>query len=113
MKPWCCAMAEPRPLQSRPSPLSPKPQATGHKPQALCKGCMTTCTPHIGSASGFGAQADLLVAQTPSRRSDVENGNRLVIVLNGVNTIDSTVVTQRMLNNFRVEQLAITGIAGA
>ncbi len=84
--------------------------------------CLTDCTPRIGIVSAFGAEADLLVAQTRSRRlhtingkrftTGVLRGNRVVIVLSGVSMINSTLVTQQMLDHFRVERLVMSGIAG-
>jgi adenosylhomocysteine nucleosidase len=102
-----------------PAQAAPEPQP---KPQAHGKGCLTDCTPRIGIVSAFGAEADLLVAQTQSRRSYLVNGNRfttgllrgnrVVIVLSGVSMINSTMVTQLMLNHFRIERLVMSGIAG-
>ena len=84
--------------------------------------CLTDCTPRIGIVSAFGAETDLLVAQTRSRRlytingkrftTGVLRGNRVVIVLSGVSMINSTLVTQQMLDHFRVERLVMSGIAG-
>jgi adenosylhomocysteine nucleosidase len=86
------------------------------------KGCVTDCTPRIGIVSAFGAEADLLVAQTTARTrysingnqftTGVLRGNRVVIVLSGVSMINSTMVTQQMLNHFRIERLIMSGIAG-
>ncbi len=86
------------------------------------KGCLTDCTQRIGIVSAFGAEADLLVAETRSRKTHVINGNRfttgllrgnrVVIVLSGVSMINSTMVTQLMLNHFRIERLIMSGIAG-
>ncbi|WP_235834955.1 5'-methylthioadenosine/S-adenosylhomocysteine nucleosidase [Piscinibacter terrae] len=84
--------------------------------------CLTDCTPRIGIVSAFGQEADILVAQTARKRSVVINGNRfttgvlrgnrVVIVLSGVSMINSTMVTQLMLDHFRVERLIMSGIAG-
>lgn len=84
--------------------------------------CLTDCTPRIGIVSAFGAEADLLVAQTRGRRTHVVNGNRfttgtlrgnrVVIVLSGVSMVNSAMVTQLMLDHFRVERLIMSGIAG-
>ncbi len=84
--------------------------------------CLTDCTPRIGIVSAFGAEADLLVAQTRAKRTHTINGkrfttgvlrgNRVVIVLSGVSMINSTLVTQQMLDHFRVERLVMSGIAG-
>ena len=84
--------------------------------------CLTDCTPRIGIVSAFGAEADILVAQTTGQRTHVVNGNRfttgtlrgnrVVIVLSGVSMINSTMVTQLMLDHFKVQRLIMSGIAG-
>jgi adenosylhomocysteine nucleosidase len=84
--------------------------------------CPPDCAPRIGIVSAFGQEADILVAQTQDRRTVVLNGNRfttgtlrgnrVVIVLSGVSMINSTMVTQLMLDHFRVERLVMSGIAG-
>ncbi|MCR5866305.1 MAG: 5'-methylthioadenosine/S-adenosylhomocysteine nucleosidase [Aquincola tertiaricarbonis] len=84
--------------------------------------CLTECTPRIGIVSAFGAEADILVAQTTGKRTHTINGNRfttgtlrgnrVVIVLSGVSMINSTMVTQLMLDHFRVQRLIMSGIAG-
>ena len=84
--------------------------------------CPPDCAPRIGIVSAFGQEADILVAQTQDRRTVVVNGNRfttgtlrgnrVVIVLSGVSMINSTMVTQLMLDHFRVERLVMSGIAG-
>jgi adenosylhomocysteine nucleosidase len=84
--------------------------------------CLTDCTPRIGIVSAFGAEADILVAQTTAKRSHTVNGNRfttgmlrgnrVVIVLSGVSMINATMVTQLMLDHFRIERLVMSGIAG-
>lgn len=84
--------------------------------------CLTDCRARIGIVSAFGAEADLLVAQTRSRRTHVIHGKRyttgtlrgnpVVIVLSGVSIVNSTMVTQQMLDHFRVERLVMSGIAG-
>jgi len=96
-------------------------QAPSHAAQAAKK-CLTDCSPRIGVVSAFGAEADLLVAQTQQRKTHVINGNRLttgilrgnrvVIVLSGVSMINSVMVTQLMLDHFRIERLIMSGIAG-
>jgi adenosylhomocysteine nucleosidase len=85
--------------------------------------CLTDCTPRIGIVSAFGAEADVLLEQTTAKRTHDINGNRfttgrlrgnrIVIVLSGVSMINSTMVTQLMLDHFKVERLVMTGIAGA
>lgn len=84
--------------------------------------CLSECTPRIGIVSAFGAEADILLAQTQKRRDWMINGNRyttgilrgnpVVIVLSGVSMINATMNTQLMLNHFRVERLIMSGIAG-
>lgn len=84
--------------------------------------CLTDCTPRIGIVSAFGQEADILVAQTARKRSvfingnrfttGVLRGNRVVIVLSGVSMINSAMVTQLMLDHFRIERLVMSGIAG-
>ncbi len=84
--------------------------------------CLTDCTPRIGIVSAFGQEADLLRAQTLGRREWLINGNRfttgrlrgnpVVIVLSGVSMVNSAMVTQLMIDHFKVERLVMSGIAG-
>jgi purine nucleoside permease len=84
--------------------------------------CLTDCTPRIGIVSAFGAEADILVANTQQRREHLVNGNRfvtgvlegnpVVIVLSGVSMINATMVTQLMVDHFQLERLVMSGIAG-
>jgi adenosylhomocysteine nucleosidase len=84
--------------------------------------CLSECTPRIGIVSAFGAEADILLAQTAAKRVWTINGkpfttgtlrgNRVVIVLSGVSMINSTLVTQQMLDHFHVERLVMSGISG-
>jgi len=84
--------------------------------------CLSECTPRIGIVSAFGAEADILLAQTLQRREWIINGkrfttgllrgNRVVIVLSGVSMINAALVTQQMLDHFRIERLVMSGIAG-
>ena len=84
--------------------------------------CLTECTPRIGIVSAFGAEADILIEQTRQRRTHtihgkrfttgVLRGNRVVIVLSGVSMVNSTMVTQQLLDHFRIERLVMSGIAG-
>jgi adenosylhomocysteine nucleosidase len=85
-------------------------------------GCLSECTPRIGIVSAFGQEADILVAQTRAARTWTINGNRfttgvlrgnpVVIVLSGVSMINSTMVTQLMVDHFKVKRLIMSGIAG-
>jgi adenosylhomocysteine nucleosidase len=84
--------------------------------------CLTECTPRIGIVSAFGQEAAILVGQTRHPRTWVINGNRfttgvlrgnpVVIVLSGVSMINSTMVTQLMVDHFKVQRLVMSGIAG-
>lgn len=84
--------------------------------------CLTDCTPRIGIVSAFGQEATLLIAEARHRRQHVLNGNRfttgtlrgnpVVIVLSGVSMINSTMVTQLLVDHFKVERLVMTGISG-
>lgn len=90
--------------------------------QAAPRACLSECSPRIGIVSAFGQEADILVAQTQHKRSWLINGNRyttgelrgnrVVIVLSGVSMINSTLVTQQMINHFGVERLVMSGISG-
>lgn len=84
--------------------------------------CLSECTPRIGIVSAFGQEAAILVAQTRSARTWLLNGNRfttgvlrgnpVVIVLSGVSMVNSAMVTQLMLDHFKVQRLVMSGIAG-
>jgi adenosylhomocysteine nucleosidase len=84
--------------------------------------CLSDCTPRIGIVSAFGAEADILVAQTTAKRSWTINGNRytsgtlrgnrVVIVLSGVSIVNAAMTTQTMLDHFRITHLLMSGIAG-
>ncbi|HEY9103317.1 5'-methylthioadenosine/S-adenosylhomocysteine nucleosidase [Chitinimonas sp.] len=90
--------------------------------QAKPKACLTECSPRIGIVSAFGAEADILVAETQKKREYLINGNRfttgvlrgnpVVIVLSGVSIPNATMVTQLMIDHFRVHHLMLSGIAG-
>jgi adenosylhomocysteine nucleosidase len=84
--------------------------------------CLTECTPRIGIVSAFGQEADILVAQTRAAHTWIVNGNRfttgalrgvpVVIGLSGVSMVNSTMVTQLMVDHFKVQRLVMSGIAG-
>lgn len=84
--------------------------------------CLSDCSPRIGIVSAFGAEADILLAQTQGKKLWTINGNRfttgtlrgnrVVIVLSGVSMINATLVTQQMLDHFGVQRLLMSGIAG-
>jgi adenosylhomocysteine nucleosidase len=96
--------------------------AIAAQPVAAAPHCLTDCTPRIGIVSAFGAEADILIEQTRNPRVHTINGkrfttgtlrgNRVVIVLSGVSMVNATMVTQQMLDHFRVERLVMSGIAG-
>lgn len=93
-----------------------------HGAVAAPRGCLSDCTPRVGIVSAFGQEAAILVAQTRGRRSVTLNGNRfttgtlrgnrVVIVLSGVSMINSAMVTQLMVDHFRVVRLVMSGISG-
>jgi adenosylhomocysteine nucleosidase len=84
--------------------------------------CSGDCAPRIGIVSAFGAEADVLIAETQSRRTQqiagqrfttgILRGNRVVIVLSGVSMVNAAMTTQRLVDHFRVERLVLSGIAG-
>jgi adenosylhomocysteine nucleosidase len=79
-------------------------------------------TPRLGLVSAFGAEADILIERTVSRRVWTLNGNRfvagrlcgndVVIVLCGVSMVNAAMVTQLMLDHFVIDRLVMSGIAG-
>ncbi|MBS1208216.1 MAG: Menaquinone via futalosine step 2 [Proteobacteria bacterium] len=98
--------------------LTSSVQAAGKLPPH----CLSECTPRIGIVAAFGAEADILLAQTRARRvwtingkrftSGVLRGNRVVIVLSGVSMVNAAMSTQLLLDHFRIERLILSGIAG-
>jgi adenosylhomocysteine nucleosidase len=84
--------------------------------------CLSECTPRIGIVSAFGAEAEILIAETRAPRSwsiggnrfttGVLRGNPVVIVLSGVSMVNAAMTTQRLLDHFRIERLVMSGIAG-
>ena len=91
-------------------------------PTAAAPKCAGDCAPRIGIVSAFGAEADLLVAETRSRRTQtiagqrfttgVLRGNRVVIVLSGVSMVNAALTKERLVDHFRIERLVLSGIAG-
>ena len=85
-------------------------------------GCLTDCTPRFGIVSAFGNEADLLVAKTVDRReyringnvftTGVLEGNPTVIVLTGQSIENASMLTQLLIDHFRVHHLLLSGIAG-
>lgn len=84
--------------------------------------CLSDCTPRIGIVSAFGAEADILLAETQGKKtwtiagqrftSGKLRGNPVVIVLSGVGMVNAAMSTQRLIDHFRVERLILSGIAG-
>jgi adenosylhomocysteine nucleosidase len=97
--------------QTQTSSLMPEPSS-----------CLTECSPRVGIVSAFGAEADILLAETTGARTYVLNGNtfttgtlggvEVVIVLSGVSVVNVAMVTQLMLDHFGITQLLMSGIAG-
>ena len=98
------------------------PPAKSTKSTKPAKTCLTDCRPRIGIVSAFGQEADILIAETQGRRTHLVKGrtfttgtlrgNPVVIVLSGVSMINSTLVTQMMVDHFHIERLVMSGIAG-
>jgi adenosylhomocysteine nucleosidase len=86
------------------------------------RGCLTDCTPRIGIVSAFGAEADLMLAQTSDKSEYDLNGktyttgllvgNAVVIVLSGVSMVNAAMTAQLMIDHFGVTHLVMSGIAG-
>ena len=84
--------------------------------------CLSECKSRIGIISAFGAEAQILLAQTEKKHDWRINGNRfttgelkgnrVVIVLSGVSIVNAAMVTQLMIDHFRIERLVMSGIAG-
>ena len=84
--------------------------------------CLTECTERIGIVSAFGAEADILLAETEGSERYLINGNTfttgtlrdnpVVIVLSGVSVVNATMITQLMIDHFGVTHLLMSGIAG-
>jgi adenosylhomocysteine nucleosidase len=89
--------------------------------QAL-RPCLSDCTPRVGIVSAFGAEADILLAETVDKDEHVINGkvfttgvlrdNPIVIVLSGVSVVNAAMTTQVMIDHFGVTHLIMSGIAG-
>ena len=85
-------------------------------------GCLSDCTPRFGIVSAFGSEAELLVAKTTNRREYSVNGNTfttgmlegnpVVIVLTGQSIENASMLTQALIDHFRVHHLLLSGIAG-
>ncbi len=84
--------------------------------------CLTECTSRLGIVSAFGNEADILLAQTTNKRQYIINGNtfatgqlrgnRVVMVLTGVSIENASMLTQLMIDHFKVHHLLLSGIAG-
>ncbi|MBW4578486.1 MAG: 5'-methylthioadenosine/S-adenosylhomocysteine nucleosidase [Tildeniella nuda ZEHNDER 1965/U140] len=86
------------------------------------KRCLTECKSRLGIVSAFGEEAAILLAETTSKREYKINGNifttgnlrgnRIVIVLSGISIENATMITQLMVDNFNINHLLLSGIAG-
>ncbi|MEH1925908.1 MAG: 5'-methylthioadenosine/S-adenosylhomocysteine nucleosidase [Nostoc sp.] len=86
------------------------------------KGCLTECKPRIGILSAFGQEADILLAETTNKYQYTINGNifttgklrgnNVVIVLTGVSVENASMLTQLTIDNFNINHLLLSGIAG-
>jgi adenosylhomocysteine nucleosidase len=90
---------------------------------ALAKSrCLTECSPRFGIVSAFGAEGDILLANTSNLKqyvikgntftTGILKGNRVVLVLTGVSVANAAMITQVMLDHFNVNHLLLSGIAG-
>ena len=85
-------------------------------------GCLTDCTPRFGIVSAFGNEAELLVGKTVDRReyringnvftTGVLEGNPAVIVLTGQSIENAAMLTQLLVDHFKIHHLLLSGIAG-
>jgi len=85
-------------------------------------GCLTDCTPRFGIVSAFGNEADLLVGKTADRReyringnaftTGVLEGNSVVIVFTGQSIENAVMLTQPLVDHFKIHHLLLSGIAG-
>jgi len=85
-------------------------------------GCISECLPRFGIVSAFGAEADILLADTQNATQFVINGNtfttgdlngnHVVIVLTGVSIENAAMTTQLMIDHFNINHLLLSGIAG-
>jgi len=84
--------------------------------------CLTECTLRFGIVSAFGSEAELLIARTVNSREYRVNGNvfttgtlegvPVVIVLTGQSLENASMLTQLLIDHFRVHHLLLSGIAG-
>jgi adenosylhomocysteine nucleosidase len=84
--------------------------------------CLTECSPRFAVVSAFGGEADLLLAETTQIHkyeingnefaTGVLRGNRVLIVLTGVSIENAAMVTQLMIDHFRVHHILVNGISG-
>jgi adenosylhomocysteine nucleosidase len=98
------------------------PEPAGAMIQQSLRPCLSDCSPRVGIVSAFGAEADLLLAETDDKEQFVINGktfttgvlrdNAIVIVLSGVSVVNAAMTTQVMIDHFGVSHLIMSGIAG-
>src|SRR5438105_12025297 len=79
-----------------------------HRPEPLR--CIMECTPRMGVLAAFGAEADILLAETANKRAYTINGNQfttgdlrgnqVVIALTGVSIANAAMTTQLMIDHF-------------
>ena len=84
--------------------------------------CLSECTPRIGILAAFGQEADLLIAQMQEPGELRINGNRFMLgklegapvalVLSGISLPNAVMVTQLMLDHFRISHILFSGVAG-
>src|ERR1700722_3652292 len=84
--------------------------------------CLSECSPRFGIVSAFGGEADILLSETTQSQKYLINGNefttgmlhgnRVVIVLTGISFENAAMLTQLMIDHFKVHHLLMSGIAG-
>src|SRR5580692_3548397 len=84
--------------------------------------CLSECSPRFGIVSAFGGEANILLSETTQPQKYLINGNefttgtlhgnRVVIVLTGISIENASMLTQIMIDHFKVHHLLLSGIAG-
>jgi adenosylhomocysteine nucleosidase len=84
--------------------------------------CLSECSPRLGIVSAFGGEANILLSETTQPHKYLINGNefttgtlhgnRVVIVLTGISIENASMLTQIMIDHFKVHHLLLSGIAG-
>jgi adenosylhomocysteine nucleosidase len=78
--------------------------------------------PRVAIVSAFGAELEAFKAQATIEKTVVLNGRtvyvgtlggqKIIMTLSGVSMVNAAMTTQTLLDNFRIEQIVFSGIAG-